>query len=155
MHVRRNITVYSATLAAFTINHDVSDLSGSDLLLSFHDNDHYNSVRNDSVLQQPSKPRTKQNNNNDDNERDTTIPRATSMSELSMNDGGKGGGRAPPRVKKSAPCPCGSGLKYRKCCSTKARSQSKPQKNREKSEDRLSDNDEETQMKGNFRLLQI
>ena len=43
---RRNITVYSSNLAAFTIHHDNNKgSSGPDLLLSYHDNDHYNSVR--------------------------------------------------------------------------------------------------------------
>ena len=43
---RRNITVFSANLDAYTVEHGSSALSaGPDLLVSYHDNDHYNSVR--------------------------------------------------------------------------------------------------------------
>jgi hypothetical protein len=42
----RNITVFSSNLASLTIHHEHKKGStGPDLLLSFHDNDHYNSVR--------------------------------------------------------------------------------------------------------------
>lgn len=56
----RNITVYSSSLAAFTIHHDSgSDSAGPDLLLSYHDNDHYNSVRMNNISKVPmSVPRT-------------------------------------------------------------------------------------------------
>jgi OTU domain-containing protein 3 len=43
---RRNITVYSANLSAFTIEHgSEKESAGPDLMVTFHDNDHYNSVR--------------------------------------------------------------------------------------------------------------
>jgi hypothetical protein len=51
---RRKITVFSATLAAFTIDHGESESSGPDLLVSFHDNDHYNSVHNNDAAPKPS-----------------------------------------------------------------------------------------------------
>ena len=42
----RNITVFSARLDAYTIEHGSSKKSaGPDLLVTYHDNDHYNSVR--------------------------------------------------------------------------------------------------------------
>jgi hypothetical protein len=43
---RRNITVFSSVGAAFTIEHGPEKSSGPDLIVSYHDNDHYNSVRN-------------------------------------------------------------------------------------------------------------
>lgn len=51
---RRNITVYSSSLAAFTIHYDGDSYSsGPDLLLSYHDNDHYNSIRMNNISKFP------------------------------------------------------------------------------------------------------
>jgi hypothetical protein len=56
----RNIVVFSANLAALTIEHDgggkkKKNSSGPDLLLSYHDNQHYNSVRSNSSKPLPRK----------------------------------------------------------------------------------------------------
>lgn len=50
---RRKITVFSATLAALTIDHDGKESSGPEIHLSFHDNDHYNSVRDENIQVKP------------------------------------------------------------------------------------------------------
>ena len=42
---RRKITVFSANMAAVTFDHGESESTGPDLLVSFHNNEHYNSVR--------------------------------------------------------------------------------------------------------------
>ena len=51
---RRKITVYSS-MAAYTIDHGEKESDGPDMLVSFHDSDHYNSVRDKN---RPSKPAT-------------------------------------------------------------------------------------------------
>ena len=108
----RNITVFSADLAAFTIPHGGSKTAGPDLLVSYHDNDHYNSVRSTSsagkngfsngFVGDEDSPQTKKENGN---------------SKKSGNNAKDGNGSpAQSNAKKSAPCPCGSGQKYKKCC---------------------------------------
>jgi SEC-C motif len=42
---RRNVIVFSESLSALTIEHGGKTSSGPDILVSYHDNDHYNSVR--------------------------------------------------------------------------------------------------------------
>ena len=52
---RRNIIVFSAAnLSALTIGHGHEESSGCDLLLSYHDNDHYSSVVDNNRQIQPS-----------------------------------------------------------------------------------------------------
>jgi hypothetical protein len=51
---RRNITVYSTKLGKVTIEHESpKGSSGPDLLLSYHDNEHYNSIRVSSITKPP------------------------------------------------------------------------------------------------------
>lgn len=143
---RRKITVFSTTLSAFTIDHGESKSLGNDLLISYHDNDHYNSVRD---VKSPPKPvkniSESKSTSFDDNSNskethsnksgnaieenqpkdsegrsigdaltDATEDVTESMSTLFCNTKGS-------KPKKSALCPCGSGLKSRKCCLTKER----------------------------------
>jgi hypothetical protein len=51
---RRNVSVFTPDLALYTIEHGSDKKSaGPDLLLSYHDNDHYNSVRNSRASKPP------------------------------------------------------------------------------------------------------
>ena len=140
----RKITVFSATLSAFTIDHGEEDSEGPDLLLSYHDNDHYNSVRDrnstckpvDSQLAKRKTCRKEVNKSNDTNqstEADTTI---TSMSELSMDDAGESKKVQKLPMKKNAQCPCGSNLKYKKCCLAKEKRAARLKRMKENSSDR-------------------
>jgi hypothetical protein len=163
---RRKITVFSATLAAFTIEHGDLDSSGPDLLVTFHDNDHYNSVRNNNVPPKSPKKKSKadlsveKNNATKSKEKqDTTLSTTTSMSELSVEDK-KANEKIPKSTKKSAPCPCGSSLRYKKCCFAKEKHAARVQKLKGNSANNgdcalEEDNDEDVVMKGNFRVLQI
>lgn len=67
-------------------------------------------------------------------------------------------------IKKSAPCPCGSGLKYRKCCQAEQKNGSKKAQktnNRGRTEEEEDKQETtnciptETTMKGKFRVLEI
>ena len=173
---RRKITVFSANMAAFTIDHGESESTGPDLLVSFHDNDHYNSVRNmDEPNPKPPPQRRKdpkqakkksKSDSSVDSENvsgttettsgtDTTASTTTSLSELSVEDTKEKVAATP--VKKGAPCPCGSGRKYKKCCLAKEKHAARIEKMQsEKSSDcAAEDEDEDVVMKGNFRVLQI
>lgn len=166
---RRKITVYSSTLAAFSIEHDESDLSGPQLRVSYHDNDHYNSVRDENtkmtktktpkeISSQKATSTTSKTNTSKKGNSSTTSTKVSETPDLSINDGGKGGGKktATHSVKKNAPCPCGSGLKYKKCCLAKQKSQKRLQRMQENNalgEDETEEDEEE--MTGNFRVLKI
>jgi len=132
--VRRKIRVYSALLSAITIDHGGSESLGPDLLVSFHDHEnHYNSVRNrkappkkvaTNYFTQEQEPELDPENDTGEGNRvdpQEVLPEQTTeiyhynepalegkMQGLSISENNP--------VHKSAPCPCGSGQKYRKCC---------------------------------------
>jgi hypothetical protein len=152
--------VFSAILSAYSIEPGEEKPSGPDLLVSFHDNDHYNSVRDE---KSPPKPPPKRNNlkaktrdcKTPENESwqvsDSTATTAsdTSTDNKSVPDVGASQTKTP--SKKSAPCPCGSGLRYKKCCHAKEKHAARLGKlNMESPED-----ENEVAMVGNFRVLQI
>ena len=135
MNRRRKIKVYSATLAAFTIDHGESKSIGPDILVSFHDNDHYNSVRNKLYPPKPSQMPIsvaagdslqmngytdmqvkKDENNSEKSEMDNL---SLSFSNIPLGEHVGKGVKTKKTVKRSAPCPCGSGLRYKKCCLAK------------------------------------
>ena len=62
--------------------------------------------------------------------------------------------------KGTAPCPCGSGLKYKKCCKDKDRREARRQRVLQQNGDEASDDDGDDEvverpMEGNFRVLSI
>ena len=171
--IRRNITAYSASLAAFTIDHGHANKppAGPDLLVSYHDNDHYNSVRENSKGKPPppiktfvkpgaaeSREKAKsasteaylnelptfegdsddgenadQDGENEDDggkedaNQETTVQGNTGeeqCTEVPHTDGARRcdsdivvvNEEKQTRLKKNDPCPCGSGLRYKKCC---------------------------------------
>eukprot|EP00536_Pseudo-nitzschia_multiseries_P002264 jgi/Psemu1/294765/fgenesh1_pm.30_\ len=173
---RRNVTVYSETMAAFTIDHGESKSRGPDLLVSYHDNDHYNSVRN--KLQPPTPPRTKVSPTNGQTSTSTSIQInnnakamhedsleieciSSALSELLLSDDnieGTTDSKSMKTVKRSAPCPCGSGLRYKKCCLAKQKHAVRVDrlKAKKKEEGPLSsDTDEETGSPEMFRVVAI
>jgi hypothetical protein len=262
VYCRRKITVYSA-MAAFTIDHGEKESDGRDMLVSFHDNDHYNSVRD---KYRPSKPvareiqkgGNKRNKASDSSGKttkqkgkvvedveeayttdttdssgkttrrrghgkvvkaeeeastmdatdssgkttrrkgkvvkaveeastmdttnssgkttkrkgkgkvvqdveeastsDMTVSTTTSMSELTVKDGGETSNEPQKPVKKNSPCTCGSGQRYKKCCFAKKKHAARVQKLRgteETEEEPFDENIHEISLKGNFRVLQI
>jgi hypothetical protein len=129
----RNIKVYQAKKPAYTIEHGESKSRGPDILVSFHDESHYNSVRNPEAL--PSKDYLRRflaEKEEDMKEPNVTssmdnvagadppglhVQRAESvtpdssiiqrrMEKLSL---------VKPQPKRSDPCPCGSGKVFGKC----------------------------------------
>jgi len=143
---QRNVTVYSETLAAFTVDHGDSRSLGSDLLVSYHDNRHYNSVRNKLNPPKPIRVKhppvnrrrtdTKANNNKNIDQQSSDIEEVTtSLSNLPITDEPEQIAiQNTKAVKRSAPCPCGSGLRYKKCCLAKQKSAARMKKLRAKRE---------------------
>jgi len=96
-----------------------------DLLLSYHGNDHYNSVRliggsNNGQKQQskegryPSRTRKSAKSNLSDELEEEEEEVSTKTKTTAKTDNNTKKRRASP--KKGSPCPCGSGLTYKKCC---------------------------------------
>jgi hypothetical protein len=170
---RRKVTVFSASLAAFTIDHGEKESAGPDMLISFHDNAHYNSVRDKKSLpkqassnsdkgkEKGTQQKKKVNGSSESTKtNDTAISARNSMSELTMNCAATDEKPARDTQLKSAPCPCGSGQRYKKCCGSKKHA-ARVQKLKEgsanegsaKEEGRIP-TEEEVNMNG-FRVLQI
>lgn len=167
---RRKVTVFSATLSAYSIEPGDEKPSGPDILVSFHDNDHYNSVRNDkSPPKAPPKLNKQKKVLSPSREPSeglsditattaTTTTTSSTVSDVSLDRNSEtNSDKILPKksAKKSSPCPCGSGQRYKKCCHAKEKHNSRLEKFKEKI---LGDDkklEQEVVMKGNFRVLQI
>lgn len=82
------------------------------------------------------------------------------MSELTLkcDDLQKEQQKDPKPPKKNDTCPCGSGLRYKKCCLAREKHAKRLESMKSKSssaEDSTGEKQEEYEMKGNFRVLQI
>lgn len=169
---RRNVVVFSATLAAFTIEHGHANKSpaGPDLLVSYHDNDHYNSVRDEKMSGKPPAPiktylkdryaiSTDFDDEAKDDEADSFVANAGAEQMSEPQSETPIESNVPKtRVKKNSACPCGSGIKYKKCCWAKEKHALKLQKLRgnDNGDDNKSEGDDaEHEMNGDFRVLKI
>jgi len=139
---RRKIKVFSLT-AAYTIDHDSTQKSsGPDLMVSYHDNDHYNSLRDSNGKKPPPPQYPRGSGLSDDaevtsvilNEEEDGISAelrsvsssakesehdevSTSKDEVNNNNETfQTEGWLRKKKKRGGPCPCGSGQSYRKCC---------------------------------------
>ena len=139
-------------MAAFTIDHGAKKSMGSDLLVSYHDNDHYNSVRNKSHPPKPSeviipsKERMRTQSNGNKSQEQPELDTVTDSLSKSCISEQNNVAVVQKNVKRSAPCPCGSGLRYKKCCLAKqkqAKRLDKIQANRNIEEDGVSDGSED------------
>jgi hypothetical protein len=170
---QRNILVYSADLDTYTISQEGKKPKGPDMMVSYHDNDHYNSVRDRRVSKPPTFTKVSyealeanrsdngstspDDNTSDENassndtgseEYDENVDQredceATEQSPLPAN-----------RPKKTAPCPCGSGLQYKKCCLVKERTELRAQKKMQRGHIEPS-SEEEVELDGPFRVMVI
>jgi SEC-C motif len=168
---RRNILVYSANLDVLTIEHGSGEKStGAPMMLSYHDNDHYNSVRltNGSKPPPPIKTFIPPQSNNDDLICDESLA-DVKMEDASATEATNSAESAPctplcdsdmpPKnkieysQKKRAPCPCGSGKIYRRCCLLTERKQ--PGKLVVNGNKSTNGGIQEQNMDGDFRVLRI
>jgi hypothetical protein len=160
----RDIIVFSAEMAAFTLPHGTGKTTGPDLLVSYHDNDHYNSVRlsgsatraspapiEASSQEAPRKPMTKTKTHQDEIEKNSEETESNQDCNLTESNG-----NSKQSVKKSAPCPCGSGLKYKQCCLIGEKHAARVKNLRDESSCPSSDEEEtKTMANGGFRVLHI
>lgn len=174
--------MYSA-VAAWTIEHCDDDGTNSgglrDMMVSYHENDHYNSVRDSSQSKPPTPPRNVKKRietsveieskdsgetevsykANDDNDESAKQPKKESPS-IEQAPATKPASMHKP-TKKNSPCPCGSGLKYRKCCydANKSKERAKKWKDRilsgvgNPSSERLSEHVDV--IEGDFKAIKI
>jgi OTU domain-containing protein 3 len=142
---RRTVTIYSSSLASLQIDHDATSqaVAGPPLRVSYHDNDHYNSIRETGRASPPPLPiRTYIKEDKDgamavattsteegfeeaivgEFEPDSTEAVEVPAAEEVPEAGAAGPTTTKKKQKKAKPgglCPCGSGEKYRKCCKEK------------------------------------
>jgi OTU-like cysteine protease/SEC-C motif len=118
---QRRITVYTTDLEMLVeplLLNGEKQLSGPNLLLTYHDNEHYNSVRDVSVKLVPWKPLptdakhasdaspSDEENNVRNNQTPSGKPESTPHNST---------------TKRNDLCPCQSGLRYKKCCLAQAK----------------------------------
>jgi hypothetical protein len=201
---QRRIRVFSGNMAAMNIDYDSSESPhGPELLVSYHDNDHYNSVRDTTRRGKPPVPKktyptsTDQMTEEDEYEDDirtsdtesptisgtddvlsdlpeneviqhdedgecieVTLPSNNNLNETRQRKKAK-----TTTIKANALCPCGSNLKYKKCCKGKDRREAVLRSSKEK---KVSDKDNlpgdnamdedairQPAMEGKFRVLTI
>uniref|UniRef100_A0A7S4REW0 OTU domain-containing protein n=1 Tax=Ditylum brightwellii TaxID=49249 RepID=A0A7S4REW0_9STRA len=186
---QRNILVFSVT-GAFSLESGHERTSGPDLLISFHEDAHYNSVRDNNAAPPKIRPRTddetissfrnssrikkndlSRNRKNDQNESSSSPKEKkdeTSTTTEPVKKRGKNGGGSNDhhhqQQQRNGSCPCGSSLRYKKCCLAKEKTQKRlakfKEKNRLDEADHMTDyadiqkNDDES-VHGNFKVLRI
>jgi OTU domain-containing protein 3 len=157
---KRNIRVYSATLNGYTFNHGGPKSAGPDLVVSFHGHDnHYNSIRNKRFP--PKKFDVNVNRDINDKERNGAAEKTNKLSSherTCIDPPGMPAERGRSREKgdvleesmqklslakrstrRNDPCYCGSGLRYKKCCSSKQKHAARV----ESMKSRIEDHDDE------------
>lgn len=144
---RRDITLYSSSSNKYTIGHgSTKPAAFREMLLSYHDNEHYNSVRLTKGSQPPPPVKTfltpKVEIVEDAMDIEVKSIRGTVVQESPAT--------VPPQ--RNAACSCGSGLKYKKCCGARGKHKARAKKHRE---DREAAAQQEPKMEGEFRVLQI
>lgn len=154
---KRQITIFSAS-GAYNIGIGDEKTTGPDLLLSYHENSHYNSVEDADAnslhaneheqKQDKSDPVDKENGDAEINE--------SASDSLPSKDNRR------PAPKNNDLCHCGSKRKYKKCCLAIEKSRIRSEKFQMKknsvestSEDSTDDSQDEQEMMGSFNILTI
>ncbi|KAL9187297.1 hypothetical protein ACHAXT_001400 [Thalassiosira profunda] len=165
---RRNIMVFSGEYqnGALSITCEDGERDGDDLMLSYHGNDHYNSVHpvGGRSSQQSSKQFVKAegaSSSAKERKKKGKAPTDDATASTQSDDCSsqpttdKGRGRPPTR---GSNCPCGSGLKYKKCCMAAEKSKKRLAKHLEKRGADGGDADDEKkedEFIGEFKVLMI
>eukprot|EP00986_Skeletonema_menzelii_P012276 scaffold6708_cov153-Skeletonema_menzelii.AAC.2 len=159
---KRGIKVFSTHYGVLRFvnqeeNNDQLDDS-SDLLLSYHGNDHYNSVY---PIDGSNTSRQKQQSKEGRSSRNRTSAKSNVVEEEeeavqaktkpTTTRDGTNKRRAPP---KGSPCPCGSGLTYKKCCLAREKAKKKIAK-MNNTEDGDKEDEKKEEFIGEFKVLNI
>mmetsp|Transcript_7275 Transcript_7275/g.10420 ORF Transcript_7275/g.10420 Transcript_7275/m.10420 type:complete len:326 (+) Transcript_7275:243-1220(+) len=110
----RNIKIYSFP-EVFNVNPDSESIIGPDLLLSYHDNSHYNcivDISQNSAMHAMKVEKKEEEQNHDQNE----IRKSTKSTKNFKNG---------ITQKRNDLCKCGSGFRYKKCCFAKHKKQNR------------------------------
>jgi hypothetical protein len=171
----REITVFASGMSAFAVGPgDGKKPSQPPVLLSFHENEHYNSVRDTLVGKPPPPIKTfEKSEKSFDDEMEQLIDAETDTDEdFKEGDETAGGPQLENRdmeseshqstasqknVKKSAPCPCGSGQRYKKCCWAKEKHADRLRKLPldKRTTKSMPSSDEDEEPAGSFRVMKI
>jgi hypothetical protein len=128
----RNIKVFSSAVA-YTIEHGAAQSAGADLMVSYHDNDHYNSVRDTKASKPPPPikrmptivPCVSTASTKGEYERcfahETNAESAVDMGKKEKRAAAQSDKLGRKDALKGGLCPCGSGKSFRKCCKGKAK----------------------------------
>eukprot|EP00978_Attheya_sp_CCMP212_P047860 scaffold440970_cov51-Attheya_sp.AAC.1 len=152
-YYRRNIVVYSA-VGAFSIECGQETNSGNDLLVSYHENDHYNSVydakrpihkrpplQKITSEQGPSSDHsntasttsTSSSSNNNTRKKEAKVKNdSTGVNKGNATSTSSNNPKSQLPMRRNDLCSCGSGLRYKKCCMETDKSLLKVQKWKEK-----------------------
>lgn len=158
---QRSIVVYSAELGSYRI--DCDKPKGPDMMVSYHDNDHYNSVRDSRLSKPPTFVKIHLEQKLDE---DAVAERSNQEQEQLVGDPpGEAPGSAvrsseqgpSPMTQgqahgKNAPCPCGSKKRYKKCCGPKDRERERA---RRKQAINQVPSEEELELVGPMRVMVI
>lgn len=145
------------------------------MMLSYHGAEHYNSVRDNSARMPPPPPPSKETSleeklSADFDTMESEMDVGEGKNQMEVDEANNGNRETEAEIlnrvkppKKSAPCPCGSGLKYRKCCLDSAKRKKRIHKwKTEQDHDNVAmeDIDDENKavlpvMEGGFRVLKI
>ena len=154
-YYKRNVTIFSAS-GAYNISCGCKGdeaTSGPDFLLSYHENSHYNSVHDEDI----SNSLHEESRRSLDEEKGFTEDESVEDSPPSPKK------KLPkPTPKRNAMCPCGSKLRYKKCCleldKSKIRSEKFKQMQGLEIESDTDDDNNETktrEVEGGFNILTI
>lgn len=164
----RNITLYQIG-AAFVVGPGAdTKVDGPPVLLSYHENEHYNSVR-DSNVPTPLPPvkifekcisisidndttdledTEDEEEDEEDEDEEPSQQRQDMQRKSSICEE-----QAPPKNKD--PCPCGSGRRFKKCCLAKEKRAARVEKMRDDDAGSRDASESEEETEGAFRILTI
>mmetsp|Transcript_14504 Transcript_14504/g.17642 ORF Transcript_14504/g.17642 Transcript_14504/m.17642 type:complete len:255 (-) Transcript_14504:28-792(-) len=139
---KRTVTIFS-NIGAYNIDIGDEKTSGPDILLSYHDNQHYNSIHDSSIDYSPDNTKKKDvsGTSNKENrlstEKQPSGELETDSSKIdvkSLRQDQKDDIMPTTQTiqKRNEVCSCGSGLRYKKCCLAKEKHRIRLQKFREK-----------------------
>jgi hypothetical protein len=155
---KRNVTIFSASGIYNISKGDDKTPSGPDILLSYHDNSHYNSVHDESKGFTPIS-----NSGLNDQNQSEIITKQTGQHVHSIGVHGKENSSIndafhhEKKIRKNDICPCGSNLRFKKCCLATYKSKMRREKFRMENQ---VDHDEksrayETALQENIESLQV
>ncbi len=168
---RRNIKVFSSEYSngVLSIEYADNDRASSDgdedledLMLAYHGNDHYNSVVRRNKEQSTSFPPSSNDETNPDDTNNINDVDTNNQDHDTSSQSNKIGNESrcvSRRPTRGSICPCGSGLKYKKCCMAQEKAKKRTAKfvseNHHNKEEGGKNDDTDEDYIGSFRVITI